>query len=250
MIFFTRLIPISSYCLVEPQTDWINWTKFVQLQQSTLQKKLQILLRKPYPSCLPEPTQAKVYLKMIVDFLMFSYVYFVLDVKYCALLLGLNTILPPIPAGSRFKPTICVAQEDTIIFAECLEDAYNKVQNTYQNYADRNLPEVPKLVVLGNDLNDIRGRFLVHFKDFNYELTSAARAIDVIIKTTAVLGLPFSKVSKLLWHFLSSEVYGIPERESYASINKLRNYLRSKEQKHHYDWLYDHIMYIIISSRR
>lgn len=160
---------------------------------------------------------------------MLNYVYFASDVKNCALLLGLNTVLPPIPVGSRFKPTICVAQEDTIIFAECQVEADNKVQNKYHDYADQNLTEVPKLVILGNDVSNMSGRFLVYFKDFNYELTSAARAIDVILKTTMVLGLPFSKVSKLVWHFLCSEVYGIPERESYASINKLRNYLRSIE---------------------
>lgn len=153
--------------------------------------------------------------------------YFIPDVKNCALLLGLNTVLPPIPAGSRFKPTICVAQEDTIIFAKCEDDAHEKVQTLYCDYADRNIPKVPKLVILGSDINTISGRFLVYFQDFHYELPSAARAIDVVIKATAVFGLPFSKVSKLVWHFLSSDVYEIPERESYASINKLRNNLPS-----------------------
>ncbi|XP_058464405.1 uncharacterized protein LOC131438408 [Malaya genurostris] len=38
------------------------------------------------------------------------------DTKLCTLLLGLNTILLSISAGLHFKPTILVAQEDTILF--------------------------------------------------------------------------------------------------------------------------------------
>lgn len=136
-------------------------------------------------------------------------------------------MLPPISAGARFKPTICVAQDDTLIFAESVDDASSKVQQTYLTYAERKLPVVPKLVALGKDINSIQGRFFVFFKDFYYELPTAARATDVIIKFTAVFGLPFSKVSKLVWHFLSSEAYGLAERESYDSVNKLKNYLHS-----------------------
>ncbi|XP_055543334.1 uncharacterized protein LOC129728887 [Wyeomyia smithii] len=40
------------------------------------------------------------------------------DTKHCAILLALHTVLPPIAAGSRYKPTICEAQEDTVVFAK------------------------------------------------------------------------------------------------------------------------------------
>lgn len=143
----------------------------------------------------------------------------------CSLLLLLSTVLLPISAGVRFKPTICVAQEDTIIFAKNEEEIISKADDVYAGYTERGLPIVPKLVFLGTGIDDLCGRYFVLYRDLRYEFSSAARATDVLIKFTAVLGIPYSRLSKLVWHFISGVLYGIPQRESYANINKLRSFL-------------------------
>ncbi|XP_062550275.1 uncharacterized protein LOC134215028 [Armigeres subalbatus] len=83
------------------------------------------------------------------------------DVKLCALLLGLSTVLPPLIVGRRFKPTIYMAQHDTILFVEYIEITA-KVQETYASYAERKIAVVPKLVVLGTGIDNIEGRFFSH----------------------------------------------------------------------------------------
>lgn len=140
-------------------------------------------------------------------------------------MLGLHTVLPPIAAASRYKPSICEAQEDTIIFAVSLDDAKEKIEIIYSGYQERNLPLVPKLVVIGAGLSQIDGPFFVCYNDICYELNTAARATDVLLKLSAVLGLTFSRVSKLVWHFVSSYAYLTHQREPYAACNRLKKFL-------------------------
>lgn len=147
------------------------------------------------------------------------------DVALCALMLSLNTVLPPIPASPRYKPTIIVAQEDTILFVDSVERAGTNVQQLYADYAVRGLPIVPKIVVIGKGLGHSFEGIFVFYDDFYYKVQSIGRAIDVLIKLTAVYGLPYSKVSKLVWHFISGVVYGVPQRETYVSISRLQAFL-------------------------
>ncbi|XP_058467124.1 uncharacterized protein LOC131440050 isoform X2 [Malaya genurostris] len=151
------------------------------------------------------------------------------DTKHCALLLLLNTVLPPTSAAFRFKPTIRLAQEDTIIFAASLSEARLKVQNIYETYIERNLPVVPKLIALGSDYKSLEGRFFVQYNDICYEFKSARRATDVLIKLSVVFGLQSSRISKLVWNFIKHFAYDIKQRESYASINNLLHYLSGCE---------------------
>lgn len=151
------------------------------------------------------------------------------DTKLCALLLGLNTVLPPIVASAKFKPTICVAQEDTVVFVDSCEKIVEKVQSIYASYVDRKLPISPKLVAVGTGPENLTGRYYVSYTDLCYEFTSFARAIDVLVKLTHLFGLPYSKISKLVWHFISNSIYGIEQRESYASVNRLHNFLTQAE---------------------
>lgn len=150
------------------------------------------------------------------------------DTKICTILRALNTVLPPISAAVRFKPTILAGQEDVLILASSRDQALSNVKTIYSNYAERNFSIVPKLVAVGKSLEDLQGHFFVIYDEVCYELTSASRAVDVLIKMTAVFGLPYSKITKLVWHFISGFVYGIKQRESYACINKLQNYLDIK----------------------
>lgn len=140
------------------------------------------------------------YLNQLINFL---------DTKICALLRALNTVLPPISAAPRFKPTILAGQYDILILADSRDQAISKVQTIYRSYEERHLPIVPKLVAVGESLEHLQGRFFVIYNDICYELTSASRAVDVVIKMTAVFGLPYSKISKMVWHFISGCVYGI-----------------------------------------
>lgn len=137
----------------------------------------------------------------------------------------MNTVLPPISAAARYKPTIAVAQKDTIIFVENEEDVASKVESVNEQYKEHNLPPAPKLVFIGRGVNHLSGKYMVVYDNLRYELPSAARATDVLIKLSSVLNLPYAKLSKLVWHFLSGVVYGISQRESYASINQLRHFL-------------------------
>ncbi|XP_062557162.1 uncharacterized protein LOC134222025 [Armigeres subalbatus] len=147
------------------------------------------------------------------------------NTRHCALLLALHTVLPPIAAGARYKPTVCVAQEDTVVFATSLDEAKGKVENIYSGYEERNLPLVPKLMFIGSGVTQIDGPFYVYYGDICYELDSAARATDVLLKLSSVFGLPFSKLSKLVWQFLSCYVYRVSHRETYAAINRLTRFL-------------------------
>lgn len=154
---------------------------------------------------------------------------FFTDIKFCALLLGLSTVLPPIVASSKFKPTICVAQEDTIIFVESYDQVIPKVQAIYTSYVDRKLPITPKLLAVGTGLENLTGPFYVYYPDFCFEFASSARAFDVLIKTTHLFGLPYSKISKLVWHFISCYFYGIQHLETYACESRVRKFLIKTE---------------------
>ncbi|XP_055604249.1 uncharacterized protein LOC129752500 [Uranotaenia lowii] len=149
------------------------------------------------------------------------------DSKWCAVLIGLNTILLPISTGARFRPSIQVAQEDTIIWAENEFEIGEQVQKVYAAYAESRLPLTPKLVAVGKDYRDVRGPFYVYYHSFYYKFSTALRAIDVLIKLTAVLGLPFSKLSQLVWQFISASIYELPISERYINIVRLSKHLKS-----------------------
>ncbi|XP_055543001.1 uncharacterized protein LOC129728579 [Wyeomyia smithii] len=151
------------------------------------------------------------------------------DTRLCALLLALNTVLPPIIVSSKFKPKICTAQEDTIIFVSSHEQLIPQLQSVYASYVNRKLPISPKFVAVGVDLETLTGRFFVYHPGFCFELSSAARAIDVLIKTTHLFGLSYPKLSKLVWQFIGCFVYGIDHQESYASVNRLSTFLKQIE---------------------
>ncbi|KAL1400516.1 hypothetical protein pipiens_002065 [Culex pipiens pipiens] len=72
------------------------------------------------------------------------------DVQVLALFLALNTVLPPIAAAARYKPTIIVGQEDTVLFEESVDNIEARLSAVFDGYRERNLPIVPKLVCLGS----------------------------------------------------------------------------------------------------
>lgn len=126
----------------------------------------------------------------------------------------------------KCKPSVTNGQEDTIIFADSDDDANSKLATLYRKYKDLGLPTSPKLIFFGSqtELLDI---YRVYFEDFFYSVPSARRAIDVYIKTTTVLALKHSKISKLIWMFISRYIYGIKVPEKYTSIIKLEAFLNA-----------------------
>lgn len=141
--------------------------------------------------------------------------------------MALNTVLPPIAAAARYKPTIIVGQEDTVLFEETDDNIEARLSAVFDGYRERNLPTVPKLVCLGSRCDRLTGRFFVCYPPLRYAVTSARRAIDILIKLTAVFALPHSKISKLVWHFIASAVYNIPLEEQYDRVNKIVQFYRS-----------------------
>lgn len=105
-----------------------------------------------------------------------------------------------------------------------------KVESLYVAYAEQGFPVVPKLVFLGSGPENFTGSFYVCYKDIQYEFESAARALDVLIKVTAVFGLPFSKLSRLVWQFISDTIYGLVQKESYSAIIKVNRYLQTRSE--------------------
>ncbi|XP_055605922.1 uncharacterized protein LOC129754079 isoform X2 [Uranotaenia lowii] len=154
------------------------------------------------------------------------------DTKLCALLLALNAILPPIAVGRRYKPTIRDAQQDTILFVPTSAQIDLQLESLYETYKDKGLPIVPKLVVVGS-VTEIEGSFIVGYHKKLYHTQSAARALDIVVKLTAVHNLPYAKLSKLVWHFITDYIYQIKQLETYSAIEELKRHLTKTEGKKH-----------------
>lgn len=112
---------------------------------------------------------------------------------------------------------------------ECGLAELTKVLATYEK---QNIPVPPKLIVAGESMLNITGKCWVIYKSIQYELTSVARAIDVILKVQIVLRLPVSRCSKLLWIFIEQYLYGsTPADGEYMAINKLITYLDNEKER-------------------
>ncbi|XP_065078148.1 uncharacterized protein LOC135701317 [Ochlerotatus camptorhynchus] len=75
-----------------------------------------------------------------------------IDVRLCATLLGLNTVLIPVKAAKGFKPTVATAQNET--FWLCLDGnaAQSKLEAERSLWNKQAEPEIPKLIVFGASL--------------------------------------------------------------------------------------------------
>ncbi|KAL9702522.1 hypothetical protein quinque_006040 [Culex quinquefasciatus] len=157
------------------------------------------------------------------------------DTKVYSLILILNTILPPITAGRKYKPTILGAQDDSILFAANEAEVRETVESLYAAYTAQGFPKVPKLVFLGTGPENFAGKFFVCCEPLQYEVNSAARAVDILIKLTAVFGFTFSKLSRLVWQFLSCTVYGLERKDTYSAITKVNRFLQTKQDDSMHD---------------
>lgn len=137
----------------------------------------------------------------------------------------LNNFLLPTKVTKTFKPTILSAQEDVIFFAATDAEARQKIHEFNETSCKLGLKPSPKLVFKGENFKSLTGEFEVHFQQIVYRFNSAVRAVDVLIKFSTVFGLEYSKISRLVWNFVSSYMYKIPVPEEYQSIIKLKRYL-------------------------
>lgn len=152
--------------------------------------------------------------------------FYFLDSRIPAILLALHTVLIPVKVGSGFKPTIATAQADTVLFCENLDEA----RNTYNNLTAEETINSPRFAVLAKDFSTPCTGCLVLYKNLEYRLPTVTRGVDVFIKCLHVLGLPVSKISKLVWIFVSQHFYGIRSSNTYVNIVKLQQYLgKTKE---------------------
>lgn len=142
-------------------------------------------------------------------------------------LLILSTVLIPVKASQGFKPTVATAQADTFIRALNVQEAYTAVQKLYEVYDKQKSPACPKLVIIDENTRSAAVRYAVVYKAVVYEFTSAARAVDALIKLHLVLGLPFSKISKLVWIFVEKLMYSTEtDYGGYLSVHRLINYIQ------------------------
>lgn len=141
----------------------------------------------------------------------------------------LNNILPPTKISKDFKPTTLVAQEDIILFVSTAEGIRAKVDEVYSMYNDWGLPPTVKLVFVGSGAASLTGQFYVVYKDLVFEAESVARALDILVKTTLVFGLQFSRVTRLVWNFICTHFYEIPGLAKYASVLKFIDQLNKNQ---------------------
>ncbi|XP_065086695.1 uncharacterized protein LOC135708506 [Ochlerotatus camptorhynchus] len=148
-----------------------------------------------------------------------------LDVKTCAVLLLLNNVLKPTKVTRKFKPSILAAQEEIILFAASNDLATGVFTKFNEDYSKYGFQPVPKLIFIGEGIGSLEGEFQVRFQDFSYRFDSASRAIDVLVKFCGVFGLEHSRISRLVWLFISAFFYNVPVQEQYECINSLKAYL-------------------------
>lgn len=150
------------------------------------------------------------------------------DSQVCAVLILLNNILPPTKVSKDFKPTTLVAQEDIILFVNSQQDIRAKVDEVYSMYSEWGIAPIAKLVFVGSYAASLSGEFYVVYKDLVYQVESASRALDVLVKTTLVFGLEFSRVTRLVWNFICTYFYGVPGLAKYASVLKFIDQLNEQ----------------------
>lgn len=121
------------------------------------------------------------------------------------------------------------------MFAANEAEVRETVESLYAAYTAQGFPKVPKLVFLGTGPENFAGKFFVCCEPLQYEVNSAARAVDILIKLTAVFGFPFSKLSRLVWQFLSCTVYGLERKDTYSAITKVNRFLQTKQDDSMHD---------------
>lgn len=151
------------------------------------------------------------------------------DVRLLLLLHVLNTILIPVKASQGFKPTVSIAQSDTFLLTSSIEAGRIELQKTLDVYEKLKIPVVPKLIVIGESVHTASGVCFVVYKSIQYELSTIVKGVDVLMKLQIVLGLPVSRLSKLVWIFIEKYIYDSePSQGAYLAVTKLIDYLRSQ----------------------
>lgn len=154
----------------------------------------------------------------------------ILDVRLLYLLHALSTVLIPVKASQGFKPTVAIAQADTFLLASNKELGYTELKNTLDVYEKQKIPVPPKLLVIGESLDEASGLCFVVYKTIEYQLPTISRGIDVLMKLQIILGLPASRLSKLAWIFIEQFIYNTQPVGGYLSVNKLVKYLQNQSE--------------------
>lgn len=150
------------------------------------------------------------------------------DLRLLKTLLVLNTVLLPVRASKGFKPTVATAQLDTFLEVSNREEVMIEVQRVYDIYEKQNSPPCPKLVVVGEAASNGGFHCMVVYRTLAYEFSSIVRAVDVLIKLHLVLGLPYSKTSKLVWIFIEKYFYEVESNYGgYMCINRLIDFINN-----------------------
>lgn len=149
------------------------------------------------------------------------------ETRLLAVLRALSTVLTPVKAANGFKPTIATAQSDTFLLVKDKAEALVELDKLKIAWAEQDKFPTLQLIVLGNDNLITSGECIVAYENLCYTLPTVVRGVDVYIKLSIVLGLPISKVSKLVWTFILQFVYGVDKLSSYVSIKNLIAYIES-----------------------
>ncbi|KAL1403634.1 hypothetical protein pipiens_019275 [Culex pipiens pipiens] len=112
------------------------------------------------------------------------------------------TVLKPKRIGKRKLPTILDAQKDHLVHCYSANDIGPIIELSKKK---RDLLQ-PTIIVVGANDTEL-AQFYVFKDNVFWKSCSFIRCIDLVVKSTTVLGLKFSPVNELVWAFLRTFFY-------------------------------------------
>lgn len=129
-----------------------------------------------------------------------------------------------------FKPTIATAQADTVLFANDIDGARETCNQGIVDDEQNGITASPKLIIFAENYSSPNHGCMVIYRNLEYKFKYISRGVDVFHKLSAVLKIPVSKVSKLVWIFIGHHLYGVCNNNAYKNIDKLHEFLTETAQ--------------------
>lgn len=156
----------------------------------------------------------------------YYFFFYFADALVCCTLMLLNCCVKPCKINKHTRPAILTAQEDVLLFAQNVQSGVELVRKLLESYAAQGIAAHPKVIAIGTSYRDMSGEFYVVFDRIQYKVNSAARAVDIVIKMSNVMNIPFSKVTKLVWYTVGEVLYNIRAPAQYKEIEVIKKLLK------------------------
>ncbi|XP_017475753.1 PREDICTED: uncharacterized protein LOC108366005 [Rhagoletis zephyria] len=156
------------------------------------------------------------------------------DSADCIITLLMHSILkPPLvsinktPGSKRlkWKPSICDAQNVTVLLCECVNDYQRKYDEMKCKAMERGISLQPQILVIGKELSRLESYYIV-FDNILYKVPTFVRALDILFKLFHVLNFEYPIEAKYLFDFIEKYFFKF-ECSVNPNILLLINYLES-----------------------